>query len=64
MKKHHYSLLSLAICAACYSNSASADLRSQCLLGVPQFKGEVVSGDQTQLPVYIEADSAEINQPT
>ena len=64
MKKHHYSLLSLAICTACCSNSASADLRSQCLLGVPQFKGEVVSGDQTQLPVYIEADSAEINQPT
>ncbi|WP_373766452.1 LPS assembly protein LptD [Glaesserella sp.] len=64
MKRHHYSLLSLAVSAACYSNYAVADLKSQCLLGVPQFQGEIVQGDQTRLPVYIEADSAVINQPT
>ncbi|WP_373778397.1 LPS assembly protein LptD [Glaesserella sp.] len=64
MKQHHYSLLSIAVMAACYSNYAVADLKSQCLLGVPQFQGEVVQGDQTQLPVYIEADNAVINQPT
>lgn len=63
MKKHQYSLLSLAIITACYSTNATADLKSQCLLGVPQFHGEVVTGDQTQLPVYIESDSAVINQP-
>ncbi|QBQ64469.1 LPS assembly protein LptD [Actinobacillus indolicus] len=64
MKQHHYSLISLAVMSACYSQYAIADLKSQCLLGVPQFHGEVVQGDQTQLPVYIEADSAVINQPT
>lgn len=40
-----------------------ADLKSQCLLGVPQFQDELVQGDQTQLPVYIESDSVLINQP-
>ncbi len=64
MKQHHYSLISLAVMSACYSQYAIADLKSQCLLGVPQFHGEVVQGDQTQLPVYIEADNAVINQPT
>ncbi len=64
MKQHHYNLIALAVMAACYSQYAAADLKSQCLLGVPQFHGEVVDGDQTQLPVYIEADSAVINQPT
>ncbi|OOS00629.1 LPS assembly protein LptD [Haemophilus paracuniculus] len=61
--KQRYSLLSLAIISACYSSYANADLKQQCLLGVPQFQGEVVKGDQTQMPVYIEADSAVINQP-
>lgn len=64
MKQHHYSLISLAVMSVCYSQYAIADLKSQCLLGVPQFHGEVVQGDQTQLPVYIEADNAVINQPT
>ena len=63
MKRYHYNLLSLAIVTACYSNHAVADLKAQCLLGVPHFQGELVTGDQTQLPVYIEADSAIINQP-
>lgn len=63
MKQHQYSLLSLAIITACYSHYAQADLKSQCLLGVPQFHGEVVEGEQTQMPVYIEADNAVINQP-
>lgn len=40
-----------------------ADLKSQCLLGVPQFQGELVQGEQIQQPVYIESDSALINQP-
>lgn len=63
MKKYNYSLLSLAVMAACYSTAASADLRSQCLAGVPHFQGEAVQGDQLQMPVTIEADSAVINQP-
>ena len=64
MKKYHYSAISLAIMAGCYSSDALADLRAQCLAGVPQFQGELVKGDQTQQPVYIEADKALINQPT
>lgn len=61
--KQRYSLLSLAVMAACYSNYAVADLRQQCLLGVPQFHGEVVEGDQLRMPVTIESDNAVINQP-
>lgn len=62
--KPNYNLLSLAIISACISQYAQADLRQQCLLGVPQFQGELVQGDQTQQPIYIDADSATINQPT
>lgn len=61
--KQRYSLLSFAVIVACYSNYAVADLKQQCLLGVPQFKGEVVEGDQLKMPVTIESDSAAINQP-
>ncbi|QGM80249.1 LPS assembly protein LptD [Otariodibacter oris] len=65
MKQHHYSLLAMSIMGAFYSNDAMADLMAQCLVGVPQFRGEIVqAGDQTRLPIYIEADSALINQPT
>lgn len=63
MKKYQYSVLSLAVAAACWSNSAAADLRTQCLAGVPHFHGEVVQGDQTQMPISIEADRAVINYP-
>ncbi|MEH8026842.1 LPS assembly protein LptD [Gallibacterium anatis] len=61
--KKYYSLLSLSIMAALYSQQSFADLTAQCLLGVPRFTGEVVKTDPNQLPVYIDADSAEINQP-
>ncbi|PJG86153.1 LPS assembly protein LptD [Conservatibacter flavescens] len=64
MKKYCYTLLSVSVLAACYSGQASANLRQQCLLGVPQFHGEPVQGDPNSLPVYIEADRAELNQPT
>ncbi|MDO4697641.1 MAG: LPS assembly protein LptD [Pasteurellaceae bacterium] len=64
MKKSPYNLLTLAIFTAFYSQSARADLASQCLLGVPHFQGEVVQGNQLQMPVYIESDRAIINQPT
>lgn len=63
MKKYQYSMLALAVTAACYSQAVRADLRNQCLLGVPHFEGEVVKGEQTAMPVHIEADSAVINQP-
>ena len=33
-------------------------------IGVPSLTGGVVKGDVNNLPVYIEADKAEINQPT
>ncbi|MFC0322494.1 LPS assembly protein LptD [Gallibacterium melopsittaci] len=61
--KKYYSFLSLSILSALYSQSGYADLTSQCLLGVPHFSGEVVTTDPNELPVYIDSDSAEINQP-
>lgn len=63
MKKNYYTLLSLSILTALYSVSSSAELKHQCLFGVPHFIGEKVSGDPNSLPIYIEADSAELNQP-
>lgn len=62
MRLHHYSLLTFTIITASYSQLAIADLKHQCLLGVPQFTGEVIQGDQTNLPIYIEADRAIIHQ--
>lgn len=62
--KPRYSLLSLAMMSALYSQYAQADLREQCLLGVPQFHGEAVNGNMNDQPIYIDADKALINQPT
>ncbi|MBN6067471.1 LPS assembly protein LptD [Aggregatibacter actinomycetemcomitans] len=64
MKKNYYTLISLSILTALYTADSAADLNQQCLLGVPHFTGEVVSGDPNDQPVYIEADKAEINQPS
>lgn len=75
MKKYSYTLLSLSILTALYSLPSRAaseptgalrvsGLQQQCLVGVPQVTGEVISGDPNELPVYIEADRAELNQPT
>ena len=63
MKKNTYTLISLSILTALYSAESMADLAKQCLYGVPHFTGEVVSGNPNDLPVYIEADQAEITQP-
>ncbi|MFC0309065.1 LPS assembly protein LptD [Gallibacterium trehalosifermentans] len=61
--KKYYSFLSLSIFSVLYSQMSYADLASQCLLGVPHFTGEVITQDPNELPVYIDSDSAEINQP-
>ena len=63
MNKNTYTLISLSILTALYSAESTADLAKQCLYGVPHFTGEVVSGNPNDLPVYIEADQAEITQP-
>ncbi len=63
MNKNTYTLISLSILTALYSAESTADLAKQCLYGVPHFTGEVVSGKPNYLPVYIEADQAEITQP-
>ena len=62
--KTKYTLISLSIFTALYSQAGFADLREQCLLGVPKFTGEPVQGAINDQPVYIEADDALINQPT
>lgn len=56
MKKHGYSLLTVLVAGTLYGNAAYADLRQQCLLGVPHFVGEVVHGNPNEQPIYIEAD--------
>lgn len=63
MNKNTYTLISLSILTALYSAESTADLAKQCLYGVPHFTGEVVSENPNDLPVYIEADQAEITQP-
>ena len=62
--KTKYTLISLSIFTALYSQAGFADLREHCLLGVPKFTGEPVQGSINDQPVYIEADDALINQPT
>lgn len=57
-------LISLSLLTALYTQQSWADLRDQCLMGVPKFSGEVAEGNPNDLPVYIEADDAVINQPT
>lgn len=44
-----YTLISISILTALYSQQSLADLHSQCLLGVPHFTGEVVKGDVNNL---------------
>lgn len=61
--KTRYSVLSVAMMTALYAQYVQADLREQCLLGVPHFKGEEVQGEQNMMPIEIEADRAVINQP-
>ena len=62
--KKNFALSSLAILTALYSAQSVADLNQQCLLGVPHFSGERVQGNPNDQPIYIEADDAEIQQPT
>ncbi len=64
MKRNYYTLLSLSVLTAFYSTHSRADLQQQCLIGVPHFSGEVIQDDPNDQPVYIEADRAELNQPT
>ncbi|KGQ70424.1 LPS assembly protein LptD [Chelonobacter oris] len=64
MKKNSYSLLTILVVGALYGNAAQADLRQQCLLGVPHFQGEPVRGNPNELPVYIEADRGEMQHAT
>ena len=56
--------LSVFVLAALYHQTAHADLRTQCLAGVPHFSGEVVRENVNDLPIFIEADQADIIQPT
>ncbi len=62
MKNYPYTLLSLAIMTACTTQYAHADLKTQCRIGIPHFKGQVVQGEPETLPVYIEADKATITE--
>lgn len=63
MNRYQYNGLAIAVMIACYSGAASADLRSQCLAGVPHFQGEIINGEPSELPISIEADQAELTFP-
>lgn len=64
MKKNFYTLVSLSILTALYSQSSFASLKNYCLAGVPHFSGELVQGELNDLPVYIEANMAEATPHT
>ena len=64
MKKYNLSFLPFIIASSLYSTMSFADLSTQCLLGIPHFSGEIIKGNPNQLPVYIEADNAELNGNT
>ncbi|WMR96599.1 LPS assembly protein LptD [Mergibacter septicus] len=63
MKKQLSTFLTFAISGALYANQAKADLQQQCLLGVPHFTGTVIDADPNSLPIYIDADKAQLTQP-
>ena len=64
MKKRIPTLLATMIGTALYSqHGLSADLASQCLLGVPSYNRPLVKGDTNDLPVTINADHAKGNYP-
>ncbi|OZI14652.1 LPS assembly protein LptD [Sodalis-like symbiont of Philaenus spumarius] len=60
MKKRLPALLTSLIGSALYSQQA---LAGQCLLGVPAYIKQRVSGDANSLPVHIQADKAAANYP-
>ncbi|WP_226571925.1 LPS assembly protein LptD [Mangrovibacter yixingensis] len=64
MKKRIPTLLATLIGSALYSQQGfTADLASQCMLGVPSYNRPLVQGDTNDLPVTINADHAKGNYP-
>ncbi len=62
MKDYHYTLFSIAVMTACTSQYANADLKTQCRLGIPHFKGQIIQEKPQNLPIHIEADKATITE--
>lgn len=63
MKKRIPTLLATLIGSALYSPLNWADLREQCLTGIPVFKRPLVTGSPNTLPVTINADQASGHYP-
>ncbi|WHM98353.1 LPS assembly protein LptD [Citrobacter freundii] len=64
MKKRIPTLLATMIASALYSHQGlTADLASQCMLGVPSYDRPLVQGETNELPVTINADNAKGNYP-
>lgn len=64
MKKRIPTLLATMIASALYSHQGlTADLASQCMLGVPSYVRPLVQGETNELPVTINADNAKGNYP-
>ncbi|MCX3146312.1 LPS assembly protein LptD [Citrobacter freundii] len=64
MKKRIPTLLATMIASALYSHQGlTADLASQCMLGVPSYDRPLVQAETNELPVTINADNAKGNYP-
>ncbi|EMM2535987.1 LPS assembly protein LptD [Citrobacter freundii] len=64
MKKRIPTFLATMIASALYSHQGlTADLASQCMLGVPSYDRPLVQGETNELPVTINADNAKGNYP-
>lgn len=64
MKKRIPTLLATLIGSAiCSQQGMTADLASQCMLGVPSYDRPLVKGNTNQLPVTINADNAKGDYP-
>lgn len=63
MKKFFPTILASAISAILFSPHSYADLRSQCLAGVPHYTKPLVNGDPNNLPVTILSDDADVDYP-
>ncbi|MGL5007508.1 MAG: LPS assembly protein LptD [Plesiomonas sp.] len=63
MKKFLPTILASTIGAILFSPQTFADLRSQCLSGVPHYTKPLVEGDPNALPVTILSDDANVDYP-
>lgn len=63
MSKSELTLLSSLIYVVLYSSYVQADLKQQCMVGVPTFTRSYTSGDMNTMPVEITSSESTVNYP-